>query len=122
MFDIIATEPSLYHEGAEGFLCEMLSKYLEWVPGDQRGSKHYATLESLKRAVSIAGLEVAAADLTITCTADSMAAASIHSHSVNVLVTHSDNRLGEARNQQINQIQGDHDWNEHGLLKISDYQ
>lgn len=43
----------------------MLSDWLEWVPGDQQGSKHYATLEALKRAVSRTELGVTACDLTI---------------------------------------------------------
>ena len=64
--DIIVAKPSLYHEGTKGFLCEMLSEWLEWAPGDQRGSKEYATLEALKRAVSSAGLGVTATDLTIS--------------------------------------------------------
>ena len=58
----------------------MLSKYLEWAPGDQQGSKHHTMLESLKRVVSSAGLGELQLILTITCaaeTADSMAAASI---------------------------------------------
>ena len=48
----------------------MLSKYSEWAPGDQQGIKHYAMLESLKRAVSSAGLGVTTTDLTITRTAE----------------------------------------------------
>ena len=63
--DIIVAKPSLYHEGAKGFLCEMLSEWLEWAPGDQRGSKEYATLEALKRAVSSAGLGATAEHLTV---------------------------------------------------------
>ena len=63
--DTIAAEPSLYHEGTKGFLREMLSGWLEWAPGDQRGSEQYATLGTLKTAVSSAGLGATAADLTI---------------------------------------------------------
>ena len=44
---------------------EMLSEWLEWAPGDQRGSKQYATLEALKRAVSSEGLGATAENLTI---------------------------------------------------------
>ena len=62
----IAAEPSLHHEGTKGFLREMLSQWLEWAPGDQRGSKEYGTLEALKRAVSKAGLGATADDLTIS--------------------------------------------------------
>ena len=64
--DIIEAKPSLYHEGTKGFLREMISEWLEWAPGDQRGSEQYATLEALKIAVSSAGLGTSAADLTIT--------------------------------------------------------
>ena len=58
----IEAKPSLHHEG---FLREMLSEWLEWAPGDQRGSKQYATLEALKRAVSRAGLGATAKHLTV---------------------------------------------------------
>ena len=79
-------------------------------------------MESLKTAFSSAGLEATAPDLTIACTApteNSMAAAST-SHSATISVTQSDNK--RSKESQISQIQRDHDWKEHRLLKISDYQ
>ena len=45
------------------YLRAMLSIWQQWAPGDARGSKNYATLESLKTAVSKAGLERAAEEL-----------------------------------------------------------
>ena len=54
--DIIAAKPNPYHEGPKGFLCEMFSEWLEWVPGDHRGSTKYPTLEILKTAISKSGL------------------------------------------------------------------
>ena len=59
----IAAKPILYLEGPKGFLREMLSEWLEWAPGDQRGSNQCATLEVLKIAVSKAGLGVTAANI-----------------------------------------------------------
>ena len=38
------------------YLSAMLSDWLQWAPGDARGSSCYATLESLKDAVDKAGL------------------------------------------------------------------
>ena len=101
--DIIAAKPNLYHEGAEGFLCEMLSKYLEWAPGDQQESKQYATLGALKSAVSNAGLGATAAGLTITCSAattDSATAST--SHSASVSATKSGNKRSKESTEEPN--------------------
>ena len=49
----------------KSYLSAMLEEWLEWAPGDARRSKDYATLNSLKRAVSKAGLGVTAERLTL---------------------------------------------------------
>ena len=41
----------------------MLSSWLQWAPGDARGSTDYATMEALRRAVNRAGLGVTAQEL-----------------------------------------------------------
>lgn len=61
--NIIGAKPHLYHEGPTGFMYEMLSEWLEWTPGDQRGSTQYATLEALNMTISDAGLGATAAEL-----------------------------------------------------------
>ena len=96
--DNIAAKLSLLHEGTEGYLREMLSKYLEWVPGDQRGNKQYATLEALKRAVDKAGLGATAADLTICVgTTDSITS---RDHDLSHSATASVIRSGNKRNKE----------------------
>ena len=67
----IHAQENLYNEGVEGFLREMLSRWLQWAPGDDRGSKYYATLEALKKAVDRAGrgktaINLSRVDLTST--------------------------------------------------------
>ena len=97
--DIIEAKPRLYHEGTEGFLREMLSKWLEWAPGDRQGSEQYATLEALKIAVSSAGLGTSAADLTITvATTNSAIGCTVHnlSHSASASAI----ELGRKRNYE----------------------
>ena len=47
------------------WLQEMLSQWLQWAPGDSRGSKSFATLEDLKTALYQAGLGATAHDLNI---------------------------------------------------------
>ena len=97
--DIIEAKPSLYHEGTKGFLREMISEWLEWAPGDQRGSEQYATLEALKIAVSSAGLGTSAADLTITvATTNSAIGCTVHnlSHSASASAI----KLGRKRNYE----------------------
>ena len=62
----IAGTPNLIIEGPKGCLRTMLSKWLEWAPGDHRKSTQYATLEALKTAVDNAGFGVTASELTLT--------------------------------------------------------
>jgi hypothetical protein len=46
------------------FINNVVGLWLEWAPGDARGSKDYATLEQLQNAVSQAGFGVVASELT----------------------------------------------------------
>jgi len=41
----------------------MLARWIQWAPGDARGSRDYATLEALRTAVDQAGLGRTAHDL-----------------------------------------------------------
>ena len=43
----------------------MLSQWLQWAPGDSRGSTSFATLEDLKTALNQAGLGATAHDLKV---------------------------------------------------------
>ena len=52
----------------EGSLCAMLSKWLQFAPGDCRGSTEYATLRGLRRAVDRAGYGRTAEKLSVTHT------------------------------------------------------
>ena len=38
-------------QGPSGYLGEMLGKWLQWAPGDGRGSKNFATFEELQAAL-----------------------------------------------------------------------
>ena len=58
-------ESPIHFMGAPGtWLSAMLEAWLQWEPGDTRGSKERASLESLKKAVDKAGLGRTAAGLT----------------------------------------------------------
>ena len=59
----IQATPALFHNAPSSYLREMLTQWLQWAPGDASGHESYATLESLQRAVSGAGLGVTAEDL-----------------------------------------------------------
>ena len=61
--DMIKNKPAHFADAPCSYLSEMLSTWQQWAPGDARGSKNYATLESLKTAVSKAGLGLAAEEL-----------------------------------------------------------
>ena len=41
----------LLMQGATGYLGEMLTKWLQWAPGDGRGSRNFATFEDLRDAL-----------------------------------------------------------------------
>ena len=61
--DNIYSKPKLLDDAPSSYLVEMLSQWGEWAPGDARGSTKYATLDSLRRAVDIAGLGLTAQEL-----------------------------------------------------------
>ena len=52
-------------QGPKGYFSELLSKWLQWAPGDGRGSRDFARLSALKSAVSGAGLGSTAEDLKL---------------------------------------------------------
>ena len=65
--DNIASNPQNLLAGApESYLSAMLSKWLQWAPGDGRGSKQYATLSALKSAASLARLGTTGQELKLT--------------------------------------------------------
>ena len=59
----IESRPGLFQQAPESRLHAMLAQWLQWFPGDGRGSNEVATLSSLKRAVGMAGLGATAAQL-----------------------------------------------------------
>ena len=54
------------YEGVEGSLRTMLAEWIEWIPGDLRGSKKVATLGALKDAICRAGYGRTANSLSLT--------------------------------------------------------
>lgn len=54
---------SLFNGAPYSYLTTMLSKWIEWFPGDDRGSSGYATKNALKKAVDEAGLGRTAREL-----------------------------------------------------------
>ena len=61
--DNISNAPMNLTDAPQTCLSVMLTEWLEWAPNDARGSTQYATFESLKGAVSEAGLESIADNL-----------------------------------------------------------
>ena len=62
----IKARPDLFIQGApRSWLSAMLAEWLQWAPGDGRGSSSFATLEALKTALNQAGLGAAACDLKV---------------------------------------------------------
>ena len=61
--DNIRDRPLLLSNAPTSWLSAMLSEWLQWAPGDSRGSTSFATLEGLKDALREAGLGAAAHDL-----------------------------------------------------------
>ena len=59
----IAKDTVLLLRGPQGYLDTLLTQWLEWAPGDERGSKGYATLEGMKAALLQANLGVTAHEL-----------------------------------------------------------
>ena len=54
--DTIQSSPMLMMQAPNSWLREMLSRWLQWAPGDQRGSEEFATRESLRVALLQANL------------------------------------------------------------------
>ena len=63
--DTIQTKPLLLGGAPKSWLSAMISDWMEWAPGDNRGSTSYANLEDLKSAVSKAGFGVLAEELSL---------------------------------------------------------
>ena len=63
--DDIQARPLLLNNAPKSWLEAMLSEWLQWAPGDSRGSKRYATLNSLRKALVMSGLREAAQTLNI---------------------------------------------------------
>ena len=61
----IQAESHLLNEAPESWLSAMLDQWLDWAPGDYRGSTNFATLEDLKVALHRAGFGAVAEDLTL---------------------------------------------------------
>ena len=61
----IEARPLLLHGAPRSWLREMLAVWLQWAPGDSRGSRDFATLKALKSALDEAGLAAAASDLQL---------------------------------------------------------
>lgn len=60
---LIESSPTLLPSAPSSYLTAMLSDWQQWAPGDARGSTDYATLDSLRAAVDVAGLGVIAEEL-----------------------------------------------------------
>ena len=61
--DNIEARPDLRVNGPISFLSAILAQWLQWAPGDSRGSTNFATLEALKLALREAGLGATACDI-----------------------------------------------------------
>ena len=61
--DTIKAAPQSLQDAPQSYLSVMLSGWLQWAPGDARGSSEYANIHSLKRAVDKAGLGRTAQEL-----------------------------------------------------------
>jgi hypothetical protein len=63
--DVIQAKPLLQTTAPKSWLSALISEWMEWAPGDSRGSTNYANLEDLKSAVSKAGFGVVADELSL---------------------------------------------------------
>ena len=61
--DTIQDSPMLMSRAPISYLDSMVSKWLEWAPGDRRGSTDFATLEGLRDALRQTDLGATAHDL-----------------------------------------------------------
>ena len=55
--------PMLFANAPQSWLKRLLGEWLDWFPGDSRGSTSFATLDDLKAALIKCGLEITANDL-----------------------------------------------------------
>ena len=62
--DNVENMPKLFTNAPKSWLRTMLSEWLQWVPGDNRGSTSFATLGALTVALNKAGFAVTANDLS----------------------------------------------------------
>ena len=62
----IQANQSLINGTPKSWLSAMISDWMEWAPGDSRGSTSYANLHDLKSAVSKAGFGVVAEELSLS--------------------------------------------------------
>ena len=69
--EVIQTKPLLLGGAPKSWLSALISEWLEWAPGDSRGSTNYANLEDLKSAVSKAGFGVIATELSLVAAGES---------------------------------------------------
>ena len=63
--DNIQGHPLLLSNAPRSWLSEMLAQWLQWAPGDSRGSTSFANLENLKTALNQAGLAATTHDLMV---------------------------------------------------------
>ena len=69
--DEIQTRPLLMHDAPKSWLSAMLAEWLQWAPGDERGSSSFATLGGLMDALNKAGLgELNQSLMTSVCCED----------------------------------------------------
>ena len=61
----IQSHPFLLMTAPNSWMSEMLAQWLQWAPGDGRGSSEFATLKNLKSALRNAGLGVIAEELRV---------------------------------------------------------
>ena len=61
----ILASPNLIQGAPVSWLQALLEAWIQWAPGDSRGSDKFATLLSLKNALNKAGLAAAAHDLKV---------------------------------------------------------
>ena len=61
----IESQPLLLADAPQSWLRTLLEQWLEWTPGDKRGSTQCPTLKALKIAVDKAGLGRTASELTL---------------------------------------------------------
>ena len=61
--DNIQGKPALFNDGPKSWLREMLTQWLQWAPGDSRGSSSVASVDSLTLALNNSGLGATALEL-----------------------------------------------------------